>query len=370
MAGRRGEPGLPPRGTSRRFARPDGDDAAGRRSIGRGIAQTDEFAYSLAGANDHYGTPPNPAAPGRLPGGSSSGPAAAVALGEVSVGLGTDTGGSIRVPAAYQGLYGIRTTHDAVSRVGLLPMAPTFDTVGWMTRDAATLARVGEVLLPASPGGRDDLVSIAQLFELADPEVAHVVRTGLDHQPLAPGRLPLEEWREAFIVLQAWEAWRAHGAWLEGRTDTLGLDVRARFERARSVTDDAAGSARANVDRARRTIRELVGDRVLVLPSAPTVAPVIGSDLRRVRDATLALTCVAGIGGLPAVTVPLTATSGLPCGLCLVAAPGRDRDLLELALRWFRQSGTGSSRRSAFSSAHRTNAATGSSRVRPRSVSE
>ncbi|UMG91467.1 amidase family protein [Nocardioides sp. TF02-7] len=90
----------------------------------RGIAQTDELAYSLAGTNHHHGTPPNPAAPGRVPGGSSSGPASAVALGEASIGLGTDTGGSVRVPAAYQGLFGIRTTHGAVDREGLVPLAP------------------------------------------------------------------------------------------------------------------------------------------------------------------------------------------------------------------------------------------------------
>ena len=113
-----------------------------------GIARTDEFAYSLAGTNAHYGTPPNPKAPGRISGGSSSGSASAVSLGQATIGLGTDTGGSIRVPSAYQGLFGIRTTHGAVSTEGLLPLAPSFDTVGWMTRDAATLAAVGSVLLP------------------------------------------------------------------------------------------------------------------------------------------------------------------------------------------------------------------------------
>ena len=114
-----------------------------------GIARTDEFAYSLAGTNSHYGTPPNPKAPGRVSGGSSSGSASAVSLGQATIGLGTDTGGSIRVPTAYQGLYGIRTSHGAIPTDGLLPLAPSFDTVGWMTRDAATLAAVGKVLLPS-----------------------------------------------------------------------------------------------------------------------------------------------------------------------------------------------------------------------------
>ncbi|MGH3390196.1 MAG: amidase family protein, partial [Actinomadura sp.] len=86
-----------------------------------GIAQTDELAFSLFGTNAHYGTPPNPAAPGRIPGGSSNGPVAAVALGQAEIGLGTDTGGSIRVPASYCGLYGIRPTHGAVPVEGVQP---------------------------------------------------------------------------------------------------------------------------------------------------------------------------------------------------------------------------------------------------------
>ncbi|GAB3171285.1 hypothetical protein GCM10027059_39280 [Myceligenerans halotolerans] len=113
-----------------------------------GIARTEEFAWSLTGANAHYGTPPNPAAPGRISGGSTSGPATAVAGGEVSIGLGTDTSGSIRVPAAYQGLWGFRPTHGAISGEGVLPLAPSFDTVGWLSRDPGLLARVGDVLLP------------------------------------------------------------------------------------------------------------------------------------------------------------------------------------------------------------------------------
>lgn len=304
----------------------------------RGISQTDEFAYSLAGTNVHHGTPPNPAAPGRISGGSSSGSAAAVALGEASVGLGTDTGGSIRVPAAYQGLFGIRTTHGAVSRVGVLPLAPSFDAVGWLTRDAGLLARVGAVLVPGSTTAAERrLVTVPALLELADVEVAAAV-AAWHPRPLLPVGWPVEQlphWRDAFVTLQGWEAWRAHGDWLVDRLHTLGPDVRGRFERASAVSADEAEAARAVVDTARDTIRALVDDRVLVLPAAPTVAPLLGEGLaarlQETREATMALTCIAGIGGLPAVTVPLRTASGLPCGVCLVAAPGRDHDLLDLA---------------------------------------
>ncbi|WP_244931898.1 AtzH-like domain-containing protein [Nocardioides sp. W7] len=299
----------------------------------RGIARTDEFAYSLAGTNARSGAPPNPRAPYRMSGGSTSGSASAVSLGQATIGLGTDTGGSIRVPAAYQGLYGIRTTHDLVDTSGLLALAPTFDAVGWLTRSAELLRRVGEVLLP--PGGTTTagrrLVGVPALTALADPDVAAAVRT----LPVEPGPdWPLGElptWLAAFQTWQAWEAWQVRGEWLTGRLDTLGPDVRGRFENAATIGDEQAAAARATVVAARDRIRELVGDDVLVLPSASSVAPRLGADLGPVRTATMTLTCLAGLGGLPAVSIPLTATSGLPCGVSLLAAPGRDQDLLELA---------------------------------------
>ncbi|NPC95826.1 amidase [Nocardioides sp. zg-DK7169] len=300
----------------------------------RGIARTDELAWSLAGTNHHTGTPPNPRAPGRIPGGSSSGSASAVSLGHATIGLGTDTGGSIRVPAAYQGLFGIRTTHGVVPVDGLVPLAPSFDTVGWLTRSAALLERVGEALLPLAPepGGDAEVVLVPDLLDLASPEVAAAVRA------VAPAEAAeerwsidgLDTWLDAFRTVQAWEAWRSHGGWLEGRLSVLGPDVRGRFEHARSVTDAQADRARVVLTQARTEIRALVGDRVLLLPSASSVAPRLDDDLAVVRDATMRLTCLAGIGGLPAVSLP-TVAGGLPVGACLLAAPGRDRDLLRRA---------------------------------------
>src|SRR5580765_6440612 len=119
--------------------------AAGSRLVGK--ARTDELAFSMAGRNELDGTPMNPAAPGRLTAGSSSGPAAAVAGHLADIGLGTDTGGSIRVPAAHCGLVGLRPTHGRVSSEGVFPLAPSFDTVGWLTRSADLAELVGSVLL-------------------------------------------------------------------------------------------------------------------------------------------------------------------------------------------------------------------------------
>ncbi|MDF9716814.1 AtzH-like domain-containing protein [Nocardioides sp. ChNu-99] len=301
-----------------------------------GIARTDEFAWSLFGTNEHHGTPPNPHAPHRIPGGSSSGSATATSLGQVSIGLGTDTGGSIRVPASWQGLWGIRTSRNAVPRDGLLALAPTFDTVGWMTRDAGLLTRVGDVLLPpAPPPTVSDLVLATDLLALAAPDVRASVEAvtrswgTVFREPF--GAHELTDWRRTFVLVQSAEAWRQHAGWVASRLSTLSTPVRERFEAAARLDPAEVTAAADALTGIRLEIRHRIGDRVLLLPSTPTVAPYPGTADQQLRDTLLALTSIAGIGGLPAVNVPLRTAEGLPCGVCLVAAPGRDRDLLALA---------------------------------------
>lgn len=311
-----------------------------------GIARTDEFAYSLAGQNTHYGTTPNPAVPGGIGGGSTSGPASAVALGQVLVGLGTDTAGSVRVPASYQGLVGIRTTHGAVPTDGVLPLAPAFDTVGWLTREVGSALRVAEVLLPgvsATPPARTVVLPTAEGH--ASPDVAGACadrRAAL----VAKGLLPsaevvdlatetLEEWFAAFRTVQAFEAWAAHGEWIAAHPGALGADVGGRFAAAATVTVAEADAARATVAEARARLREVLDGAVLVLPSSAGGAPARDASAAAVeaeRAGTLRMTCLAGLAGAPAVSVPLLHTAdGRPAGLCLVGAPGTDLDLLRLA---------------------------------------
>ncbi|MDQ0822395.1 amidase [Arthrobacter sp. V1I7] len=316
-----------------------------------GIARTDEFAYSLAGTNAHYGTPPNPTAPGRISGGSSSGSASAVSLGQASIGLGTDTGGSIRVPSAYQGLYGIRTTHGAVATKGLLPLAPSFDTVGWMARDAATLAAVGHVLVPpaAPEWPPDEAVVSPELIALAEPDVGHAVQQFLADWAGTPELPALESaglrtaelpgWLAAFQTVQGYEAWQQHGGWISRHWESLGADVAARFRTASTIEPGQAEGARDVLRAARQHIRSVVGGGMLILPSASSVAPLLreaalgGDAIERVRRATMQLTCVAGIAGLPAVNVPLSTADGLPCGVSVIGPAHRDADLLAFAVR-------------------------------------
>ncbi|MEU1984837.1 amidase family protein [Nocardia sp. NPDC019395] len=308
--------------------------AAGARITG--IAQTDEFAYSLTGSNGLHGMPINPAAPDRIPGGSTSGPAVAVARGEADIGLGTDTAGSIRVPAAYQGLWGIRTTHGRADTTGLLPLAQSFDTVGWVTADGETLAAVADQLLGPDTAVPAGFAVDHEWCAQADPTISSAVLSVADALGAVPVDLgPVDNWLAAFRVVQGHEAWANHGEWVAGHPETLEPDVARRFAFAATVTAGQAAAARDILAAAANHIREALGRRVLVLPAAATAPPPRSAGpevLETTRARTLRLTCPASIAGLPAVTVPLSRDEGGPSGLCLVGAPGTDRSLIRLAL--------------------------------------
>lgn len=314
----------------------------------RGIARTDEFAYNLTGRNEHHGTPPNGAVPTRLPGGSSSGSASAVRLGMAEIGIGTDTAGSVRVPASYQGLWGLRTTHGAVSRQGLLPLAPSFDTVGWLTRSADVLLAALDASMPsvsatasASASASDEpteLLVPAELVDLVEPAVAEGFAAFVAGQdaPIGSVRLadlgvpPLDDLRELLRLVQAAEAVAAHGAWIDAHPGALSTVVGDRFAAARANDPAATADAVARLDDVRATIRTALADRTLLFPTVPGPAPRIAADttaLERTRTATTAMTSLASVGGVPAVSAPALTVEGAPVGVCLVGGPGTDRAL-------------------------------------------
>src|SRR5262249_175074 len=163
--------------------------SAGARCAGKTI--TDEMAFSLIGENHFYGTPLNPRAPGRVPGGSSSASASAVACGLVDCGLGTDSGGSVRVPAANCGIYGIRTTHGVVSVAGVNPLSPTFDTVGVLAANLDVLTRAASVLIAA------------KIPDAAEPQHVHLLREAMaccDPEVQAALKAPIHKLSERFRV--------------------------------------------------------------------------------------------------------------------------------------------------------------------------
>jgi len=308
-----------------------------------GIAQTDEFAYSIAGRNPHYGTPPNIAVPGALPGGSSSGPATAVAAGHVSIGLGTDTAGSIRVPASYQGLWGLRSTHGAVDTAGLLPLAPRFDTVGWLARSATVLRHAAATSLDSRSqvGVPAQLVVSPAVLELASAPVRQAFGRAVDGLVSEDVLLPPEEVDLpdldrallAFRTVQAAEAWGSHGAWVRAHPGVLAPDVAERFRFAESVTTDQHATAAAEVELLRAELDTRLAGRVLLLPTTPTPAPQADADpveIDAVRQSTLLLTCIAGIGGYPALSAPLLQVDRSPVGLCFLGPRSADLALVDL----------------------------------------
>ena len=320
--------------------------AAGARLLGKTL--TDELAYSLHGDNLHYGTPINLRAPECVTGGSSSGSAAAVAAGLVDFALGTDTGGSTRVPASYCGLWGLRTSHGLLSTEGLVPLHPSFDTPTWLAHDGSTFERVGEQLLPSVAASTPRrLLQLDDAWAMADPVFQMPLQRVFDalanELAVTPQRLyaspdvSLETWRKTYATVGAHEGWQVHGAWINRHQPTFSPAIQARWKAASDVSDDAASAARGVMASARQHIRDLLGDNgVAVLPSAASLAPRRDANpatVDVVRLRTMAITCIAGLAGLPQVSLPLLSPYGEPLGVSLLGPVGSDLALIRLAVR-------------------------------------
>src|SRR5215472_3757019 len=299
---------------------------AGARLLGK--TKTMELAFGLTGENIWQGTPVNPRAPQRFPGGSSCGSAAAVAAELVDFALGSDTGGSVRIPASYCGLFGIRPTHGAVSLAGVCPLAPSLDTCGWFTRSAGVLAEVGEVLLP---GGRQavegPLLRVEEAWVNAQPGVAEVLHPALERLERLRGRAiairlapeGVDSIFDHFRTVQAEEVWACLGAWVEATQPRFGPGIAERFAAARATDHAIAGPGRAFRRMLQARIRPLLtGGAILVYPTSPCPAPLLSAGMleqNAVRQATIGVTAIAGLCGLPEVTLPAGSVNGAPVGL-------------------------------------------------------
>jgi amidase len=317
---------------------------AGADIVGKTIC--DEFFYSVAGMNAHYGTPANLRAPGRIPGGSSSGSAAAVAAGAVDFALGSDTGGSVRVPASLCGLYGIRTTHGRIATDGVMDMSPSFDTIGWFASSAGVFRKVGQALFgpAAAPVPVTTLMVADDAFEQADAPVAGLLRNTLaamagvlpKPKPIRIAPEGLDVWRDAVRIIQAYEIWQIYGRFVEEKRPRFGPGVAERMQAAGKITKGEADAARAVHAAARERIRaQIPPGTVIAMPSAPCIAPRIdasAAELDGYRTRVMRLTCIAGLGSLPQVSIPAGTVDGCPVGLSFVAWAGGDEALLDLAL--------------------------------------
>ena len=313
-----------------------------------------EMAYALTGRNIHFGTPINPKAPDRLPGGSSSGSASAVAGGLADIGLSTDTLGSIRVPGSYCGLYGLRPTHGSLSLEGASPLAPSLDTGGWLTRDVDTLLQLVRLFF------KDAVTPLPVSFRLGVPipliadleshtrrafeafiDVVNANVAPVDPLDLAPD--DIVAWPQTVRIIQGYEAWQAHGSMIDQLKPELGPGIAERFEWASNVSLSDYQQALEDREVLYLRLAPLFKSHVLILPSAPGPAPLRSAsdaELEGHRTALIRQLSLASLFGLPEITLPLLYPEDLPVGISLIGPRGADLPLVELARRISRESST------------------------------
>ena len=316
---------------------------AGARLVGK--THTNEMAFSMSGKNAHYGTPRNGAAWERIPGGSSSGSASAVSNQLCDFALGSDTGGSVRTPASYCGLYGLRPSHGRLSLAATQALCESMDTAGYFTRDAELFGKVGDCLLgedpaplPATPRLLISDTLMAMLPQASRDALAPALaRVEAACGPLATleGELPsLTDGYWAFRYIQGYEAWQAQGATIEAYGLTLGPDVAARFAWSKAVTAEQYRQSCAVREQFTQAWDALLADAVLVLPTVPDIAPLLSAldeEIEQARQISHHLLAIAVLCQRPQVTMPLASKDGAPLGLSLMGPRGSDLSLVRLA---------------------------------------
>ncbi|KAL5786569.1 hypothetical protein ACOSQ2_008961 [Xanthoceras sorbifolium] len=341
----------------------------GATSIGTTVM--DEMAYCINGVNKHYGTPTNPCAPDRMPGGSSSGSAVAVGAKLVDFSLGTDTGGSVRVPASYCGIFGFRPSHGAISTAGVIPMAQSLDTVGWFARDPTILNRVGRVLLqlPDTHLVKPSQVIIAEdCFQLSSipsdritqllvksveklfgghivkhtilgdyvkdnvPSLKHFVSEGNKDQEYTIQSL--EDLSTARMLLQRYEFKNNHGEWVTTIKPDLGPDISQRVWEAIGTSAEKIDVFQSVKTELCAALTDLLGDYgILVIPTVPGPPPKLQMDAKKLeafRARAFSLLSIAGVSGFCQVSIPLGLYDNLPVAVSLLAKDGSDGFLLNL----------------------------------------
>jgi amidase len=317
---------------------------AGATLIGKTVC--DELFYSLTGANAHYGTPWNPRWPGCLPGGSSSGSASAVASGCCDFAIGSDTAGSVRIPAALCGVFGIRSTAGAVDSNGVMNMAPSFDSLGWFAASPGVLRSVGEVLPAPTAAGTTPVARVlvpVEMRERVEPEVRAVLDRLVERLPSSLPRaersefLPIDpaDCVEQFRVAQAWEFATVFGDFLRHREPALGPGIAERVHFALSIDDALGHAALSELQHLRARLHHIVTPGVVVvMPTSPCRPPrrdASTDELQTFRAGAMPLTMPASVAGLPQLAMPAHGEHG-PMSVSLLGARHTDRQLLDLAV--------------------------------------
>ncbi|MEM0910717.1 MAG: amidase [Pseudomonadota bacterium] len=325
----------------------------GAELVGKTV--TDELAYSLNGQNIHYPDLLNVVTPERLCGGSSSGSAAAVAGSMADIGLGTDTGGSIRVPASYNGLFGLRPTHGVIKSDNMVRLAPSFDTVGWLTKDIDILERVALVFLSKDQVSETSVLDSTVPLKLCIPKnlvdsAEHAEQIYDWLTKLTESDFPVEitnieldtgalQTSESFRVLQGIEIWDEHGEWINEYKPTFAEDIQKRVDWCRQLTQaqkEQAENQRQLIIKHLSTVFEK--QSAMIIPTTPGRSPLLSmptTELATYREDLMSLTAIAGLSGRPQIHLPLFTIQGAPCGISFIGHRNADLQLIAMAKHIF-----------------------------------
>lgn len=319
----------------------------------RGKSNMDELAFGMDGVNIHYGTPVNAQFPNREPGGSSSGSASAVASGLVEFALGSDTAGSVRVPASYCGIFGYRPTHGRISLEGVSPLAPSLDTVGWFARTAEGLRTCGHVLLDrrtedsgAAKATGDYTILVARdVFDTVSEDLKSAFERALQSLRERGYRLQdinlhdfgAQQCRDTFRNVQGRECWQVHGKWITETQPRFADGVRKRFEYAKNVTEEVYESAREVRQKLTDDFAKLLGapNTVLCLPTTVALPPLLSAleeEIDRNRVQVMSISTLSPLTSAPQVNIPVKLTDRTATGLGFMAAQNEDENLLDLTI--------------------------------------
>ncbi|MDP1604472.1 MAG: amidase family protein [Legionella sp.] len=332
---------------------------AGASCIGKTIS--DELTCSLDGESHFYGTPVNPNSPDRIPGGSSSGSASAVACGLVDFAIGTDSAGSTRVPASHCGILGMRPTLHRISESGILPFAPSSSTVGVFANSLTVLEKVMAVLLASNdvaPKPISTIYVLEDAFSIADQDVNAALKgfitqvfdtrnikiSSITLSDIVGEKTNLAFWQEnIFGVVQCIEIWNAVGAWIDACQPEMGPRIQDAMEHFKQLDRTSLNNALHLREKMFSRVSQFTkpGD-LFCYPTVPMVAPLKGEldDPKKCTDyytRTMSITSFAGIASLPEISIPVTKIRNAPLGLSIAAAYRQDEFLLAAAKKLFKE---------------------------------
>ena len=307
----------------------------------KGITICDEFFYSLIGENGHYGTPANLNAPGCVPGGSSSGSAAALTTNLYDFSIGSDTGGSVRVPASFCGLLGIRPTHNRINTKGVYPMAPTFDTIGWFAKDVNTFKKVGFSVLNHNDRTKTsfkDFVIAEDILELANSDIINLFNNYINNSFPEIKKIRLSKHNkdviaDNFRILQGGEIVENVIPWILKNKPKISPEINNRIEMAIKITKDEINQAVKFRENLKKEIELTLPEGLIALfPTTPFSSPKCGQSdeqLSSYRKKLMEFTSIAGMTSRPQISIPKFKDNTGPIGISLLGWRYSDEVLLE-----------------------------------------